>query len=238
LTAPGATAVLQALEQDSQTKVLARPRVLTLDNESAIVRLSTNQTVGFESSSDPTTGITTVEPIRETTGIILSVTPQVNADNYITMLVEPSITKVVPAEVEPPADTGGIVDPKTRGTRTLVRIRNGDTLVVGGLIDRNEEKVVRRLPFLSRIPIIGEAFQNTETNQNETELIVFVTPTILEEGMEIAPTTTPRLSDGAGQIVSGLPLPLAANAQAPSRSAAMDNAMEQFTQQAQPKLSD
>ena len=171
--------VLQALENDSNTKILARPKVLTLDNESAVIRLTANEAVGFETSTTQTT--TTSEPIRESTGVILVVTPQVNQDGYITMIVEPSVTKTVASQVTPPAGTGSTRDPKTRSSRTMVRIRSGDTLVVGGLIDRSDLQSVRAVPVLSGIPVIGEAFKNTQVNNASTELIVFVTPHILNE---------------------------------------------------------
>jgi type II secretory pathway component GspD/PulD (secretin) len=65
-----------------------------------------------------------------------------------------------------------------------VRIRNGDTLVVGGLIDRTDEETLRRVPILADVPFLGGAFKNKETSNSASELIVFVTPRILEEPSE------------------------------------------------------
>lgn len=177
-------AVLQALERDTDTKILARPKVLTLDNESAVIKLTTNQAVGFETTTGQATETTTVTPERMTTGIILSVTPQINDGDYVTMLVEPSVTKVVAAQVSPPSGSGSVVDPKTRSARALVRIHQGDALVLGGLIDRSEEEVLQQVPILAQIPVLGEVFKNRETNNSESELIVFVTPRILTEPPE------------------------------------------------------
>ena len=98
------------------------------------------------------------------------------------MVVEPTVTRVVPSQVIPPAGLGSnIFDPRTRSAQALVRIRQGDTLVMGGLIDRNEDDTIRQVPVLSGIPVIGEAFKNTQVNNASTELIVFVTPHILNE---------------------------------------------------------
>lgn len=179
--ATSALGVLQALESDSDTKILARPRVLTLDNETAVIRLTADEAIGFTSSNQQSTGTTTSEPERAKTGVILVVTPQINEENFITMLVEPSVTKTVASRIEPPSDQSTPRDPKTRSSRTLVRIRSGDTLVVGGLIDRTDEQSLRRVPVLSGIPIFGEAFKNQETSNSASELIVFVTPTIVQE---------------------------------------------------------
>jgi type II secretory pathway component GspD/PulD (secretin) len=63
----------------------------------------------------------------------------------------------------------------------LVRVRNGETLVLGGLIDRSEEEAIQQVPILSGIPFLGEAFKNREVDRSVSELIVFVTPTILSE---------------------------------------------------------
>ena len=176
-----ALAVLQALESDTDTKILARPKILTLDNESAIIRLTADEAIGFETSSQSTTGTQTAEPERTTTGVLLVVTPQVNEHGYITMLVEPSVTKTVESNISPPSGQATPRDPKTRSSRTLVRIRSGDTLVVGGLIDRSEEQSMRKVPILSGVPFLGEAFKNQEVSNSASELIVFITPRLLEE---------------------------------------------------------
>lgn len=174
--------VLQALQLDTDTKILARPKVLTLDNESAIIRLTSDETIGFTSGSQATTETVTSEPERTMTGVVLVVTPQINDDGYITMIVEPAVTKTVASKITAPEGSTDTRDPKTRSSRSLVRIRSGDTLVVGGLIDRSDEKTVRRVPILSGIPVLGGAFKNTEINDTASELIVFVTPRVLDEG--------------------------------------------------------
>lgn len=178
-------AVLDALERDADTKILARPKVLTLDNESAVIKLSSLQAVATQTTTLAANApITSTTPERMTTGVILVVTPQVNTDGFITMMVEPSVTKVVSSQI----DTK-IKDPKTRSARALVRIRQGETLVLGGLIDRSEAETVQEVPILSRIPIVGEAFKHKELDRSASELIVFVTPRILPEasGTQMAP---------------------------------------------------
>jgi type II secretory pathway component GspD/PulD (secretin) len=184
LSAESFKGVLQAIQSDSDTKILARPKVLTLDNESAVIRLTSNEAIGFESSSQATTGTQTSEPERETTGVVLVVTPQVNENDYITMVVEPSVTKTVVSQITPPTGQAKPRDPKTRSSRTIVRIRSGDTLVVGGLIDRSDQETLTQVPILSGIPFIGEAFKNKEISDTASELIVFITPRLLQEPTE------------------------------------------------------
>ena len=81
-----------------------------------------------------------------------------------------------------------IVDPKTRSARSLVRIRQGDTLVLGGLIDRSDKDVMQKVPVMSGVPFFGELFKNHEVDDNATELVVFVTPRVMPEatGAQVA----------------------------------------------------
>ena len=192
-----AVMVLQALETDTDAKILARPKVLTLDNESAVIRLTSDEAIGFETSSAATGTTAGSKPERTTTGLVLVVTPQINEDQYVTMIVEPVVSKTVASKISPPTGQATPRDPKTRSARALVRIKSGDTLVVGGLIDRDEQEVVRRVPVLADIPFLGEAFKNTEINNTASELIVFVTPRILAD----APDT--RLASVEPPAVSG-----------------------------------
>ncbi len=199
------TAILQAIQSDSDTRILARPKVLTLDNESAVIRMTTNQAIGFLTTNQATTGTTSAAPERAPTGVLLVVTPQINQDGYVTMLVEPSVTKATTSQVTPPSAVGGTIrDTKTRSARALVRVRNAETLVLGGLIDRTQEHVVQRVPFLSDIPLIGGAFKDTEITDTESELIVFITPRILSERY--------------GEWMASTAIPMAAREQAPTAS--------------------
>ncbi|MBI3997165.1 MAG: hypothetical protein HY352_05855 [Candidatus Omnitrophica bacterium] len=181
LDASSFKAVLEAIEADGDTKILARPKVLTLDNESAVVRLTTDEAIGFTTSNQATTGTQTQTPERTTTGVVLVVTPQINDNSDITMMVEPSVTKTVTSNLTPPSGQSKPKDPKTRSSRTMVRIRSGDTLVVGGLIDRSEQETRTTVPVLSGIPVIGEAFKHSDISNSSSELLVFITPRILDE---------------------------------------------------------
>jgi type II secretory pathway component GspD/PulD (secretin) len=218
LDVSNAKAVLEALEQDSQTKILARPKILTLDNESATIELTSNQAVSFSTTSAPLTQTTSVTAERVQTGVSLIVTPQVNDNGWITMVLEPKVTKTVKAAVSPPSGQGDVVDPKTRTVKTMVRVQQGHTLVLGGLIDRSDEEVVRRIPLVSSIPIIGEAFIHRDTDKSTSELIVFVTPHILQE-------SDVQVSSSSG-FVPAPPVP----APQASRQDVMEDALNQLVQ--------
>lgn len=180
-------AAMEALEKDTDTKILARPKILTMDNESAKIELTSDQAVGFTKTTGESSGTTTVTPERMKTGVALTVTPQVNEGGFVTMYVEPSVTKTETAKVTPPSGQGDVVDPKTRSAKAIVRIPEGETLVLGGLIDRSDEIVVQAVPGLSHIPFLGQAFKHTKVDNTASELIVFITPRIIaESGTQVA----------------------------------------------------
>ncbi len=203
IDATGINAVLQALQIDSDTKILARPKILTLDNESAIIKLTTDEAIGFSSSSQAGTNTTTAEAERTTTGVVLVVTPQVNEHGYITMLVQPSVSKTVSSRISPPTGQSAPRDPRTRSARAIVRVRSGDTLVLGGLIDRSDTHSLRKVPVLSGVPFLGEAFKNQEIDGSASELIVFLTPRILDETAPAQLAATPSALGPREQEPSG-----------------------------------
>lgn len=170
--------ILKAVENNSKTKILARPKILTLNNRPAEIRITEKTAVAsvttLASSSNLSTA-TTGQAERIDTGIILKVTPQVNKDGYITMLIEPSVTTPEPSEFFP----GVFVDPQTRSTRTNVMIKDGETIVIGGLMNQDYEDAVRKVPIMGDIPILGHFFRTKTKSHVDKELVVFITPHIV-----------------------------------------------------------
>ncbi len=184
LTSP--TAVLRLLEQDGETKLLARPRILTLDNESAVIKIVADTAIGVTSTSATLSGTLTETPERVETGISLTVTPQVNKDGFVTMFIEPSVTRPVASEFFP----GRFVDPQTRGASTVVRVEDGDTVVIGGLMEKSESKARRKVPLLGDLPLVGAAFRDNRQADSNRELVVFITPHIVKNAL--LPQQLPR----------------------------------------------
>ncbi|MDP8216318.1 MAG: secretin N-terminal domain-containing protein [Candidatus Kaelpia imicola] len=171
------TAILDMLKSDTKTKVLARPRILTLNNETAEIKITAETAVSeiTESFSDESRTETSAERIE--TGVSLIVTPVINNDGYVTIKVEPKVTE--------PKDSkffkGTYVDPHTRSAKTTIRVRDGDTLVMGGLIKLDETITVKKIPFLGDIPILGRVFRHNYTLTEDRELIIFITPHIVRD---------------------------------------------------------
>lgn len=182
---------LDFLRTQTDTKTLARPRLLTLDNEPAEIKITTNEVIGETVTYDTSTGAATSRTAeRSETGVSLRITPQVNLENgEITMFLYPSVK-----EANTSAFGLGYRDPEERGTKTLVRVKDGETIIVGGLIRTEYTKIDTSLPILSDIPFLGALFRHKNTSRNkQRELLVFITPHIIKD-KNIAPTKIKKIA--------------------------------------------
>jgi len=175
------TVTLRALVENSEARFLGKPKVLTLNNKTATIEISQNQAVAEETTVSGVGGVgqSGQTPERYTTGVKLKVTPQVNKDGYITMLLQPTFANVEASVISTAANP--VYDPLTRSSITLVRVKNGQTVVIGGLLESNESKDVRKVPFLGYIPLIGWLFTSTLYTRTNTDLVIFITPTIVSD---------------------------------------------------------
>ncbi len=182
IDASGLTAILQFLRTQTDTKNLARPRILTLNNQPAEIKIATDEAIGAKTktTSSQSTAEQSVEAERRQTGVFLKVTPQANPETgEIVMAVAP---KVIVAR------TGGTFlgqtfkDPEERGTQSVLRVKSGETIVIGGLLREDTEKTLTKLPLLGDIPLLGALFRHKDSLNKERELIIFITPTIIDMG--------------------------------------------------------
>ena len=181
LSFAGLTMTLQFLRTQSDTKNLARPRILTLNNETAEISISTDEAIGLSSvtSSSQSTATTVAQAERVQTGVFLKVTPQADVDNgEITMAIEP---RVIQARTGQTFGTSTFKDPEERGTKSTLRVLDGDTIILGGLLRTNVEETKTSVPFLGRIPVFGAAFRHKNKSESQRELIIFITPHIVPE---------------------------------------------------------
>jgi type II secretory pathway component GspD/PulD (secretin) len=179
------TATLNFLTTSTDARTLARPRILTLNNQTAQIEISTDQAIDIvpSSSSTGTSGSTQTYTVdRYTTGVILKVTPQANLlTREITMAVSPKVIDVILSQVQPPTDIGGTVyDPETRGSDSILKLKDGQSMVIGGLMTNQTNKATTKLPFLGDLPLIGAAFRSKTTSKSERELLIFLTPHIID----------------------------------------------------------
>lgn len=169
--------VLRSLLTKGEAKYLGKPKVVTLNNKTATITTSTDATVGqtMSQSGSSSDTMTTVSAERKRVGLSLQVTPQVNREGYVTLFVQPSYSDVVSSGFDFSMDT------ITRATSTLVRVKNGQTVVIGGLLTSRETEQTRKVPLLGDIPVLGWLFTSKSKSKSTTDLVIFITPTILAE---------------------------------------------------------
>ena len=190
-------AVLSALARDNKLQVLSSPRISTLNNQKAILRVVREEAYFLQTSqATPSGGLggpiitTNITPLVVPVGIVLDILPQVGDDGFITLAVNPSVSEVVTVRSLSVSSSGGgasanlpVVD--RRDLDTVVRIRTGETLVLAGIIKSKEGEEDRGIPFLRKIPWIGSLFTKREKIKVHTELAIFITPTLIESREQV-----------------------------------------------------
>ncbi|MEE9343739.1 MAG: type II secretion system secretin GspD [Gammaproteobacteria bacterium] len=170
-------AVIQALAADTDVNILSTPSLVTLDNEEA--EFVVGQSVPFVTGSFSSTSNSATNPFqtiqREDVGITLKVTPQINEGDAIILDIEQEISSV--------NENAEAVDTVTnkRSIKTNVLVEDGQTLVLGGLIQDEVTQGQQKVPLLGDIPIIGALFRSKTTSHKKTNLMVFIHPTILRD---------------------------------------------------------
>jgi len=175
-----ADTILKLIATDSDVRFLARPRLLTLSNEVAEIRIVEEPVTGTVTTSQAETGTISTEPERTTVGTVLRVTPLVNDESYITMVIEPEVSRVTVSSFD-----NDFQDPIRRAARTTVMVEDGSTVMIAGLIDSEHTKSSRRVPGLGDIPILGIPFKRSETDHEDTEILLFITPHLIKESREV-----------------------------------------------------
>jgi len=174
--------VVNALQQNSEANILSTPSLLTLDNEEAsfvvgqsIPFVTGSYTATGSSSSNPDNPFQTVE--RENVGITLRVTPQINEGDSLILAISQEVSNVI--------GTSTILNsnPITseRKIETTILADNGQTIVLGGLIEDNITESIQKVPILGDIPFLGRLFRSTSTSVGKKNLLIFLRPTIVRD---------------------------------------------------------
>ncbi|MBN2216608.1 MAG: hypothetical protein JW719_04460 [Pirellulales bacterium] len=186
------SALIRALSTCRRLKVLSRPQVMTLDNQSAQVIVG--QKVPYIVSSDFTNFGQQNNIDYMDVGLILTVTPRITPDGFVVMELVATNSQVGPIDEGIPvsvADGQVIRSPRIDmiSAQTVVSALDGQTVVLGGLIVENDDKLVRQVPVLGTIPVIGNLFKYEATTKNRSELLIIMTPRIVrntEEAKRVA----------------------------------------------------
>lgn len=167
-------AQIQAAASKGRAKILSDPKVATLNNQRAVIQITTQ--LPYVTSTLTSTGVSQQSVSFLTTGITLTVTPTINADGHITLAVKPEVSR--PGVREPITGARGA---NTRSTDTTVLVKDGETIVIGGLISDTVNDSTSKVPLLGDIPILGWLFKSKSSDRNRQELLVFVTTRTLSD---------------------------------------------------------
>jgi type IV pilus assembly protein PilQ len=171
-------AIFRALISKGEGRYLGKPKIVAMNNKTALIAISKDAAVGTTSSvAAGGSGSSSSGTERRRIGLILKVTPQVNKEGYVTMIVQPSYSDIIASAITVQGAT--VYDPVSRGASTMVRVKNGQTVVIGGMLASTESKTIRKVPLLGYIPIIGWLFTSVSSRRTNTDLVIFLTPTIL-----------------------------------------------------------
>jgi len=181
-------AVLNAVKQDTGSNVLSTPSIMTMDNEPAKflsgqeIPISTGETLGTANSNP----FRTIE--RKDVGIQLEVTPQVNDGDEIRLHIRQEISSVA----GPVSRNSTELVTNKREIETTVRIKSGEIVVLGGLIQQDERTSVEKVPLLGDIPVLGHLFRSDKKSKAKTNLMIFLRPTIIRGSDDAAALTAKK----------------------------------------------
>jgi len=183
-------AKINALVTDGKAKILSRPNVTTIQGHEAVINVGSSVPVPKVSTNNTST---TTEIEYRDAGIILRYTPRINADGTITATIHTEVS--TPQYVE---------DLKayrfnTRSADTIVTVRDGEPMVIGGLIGAEDAKSVSKIPVLGDLPILGALFKNHRKSKTESELLIFLTAHVIN-GAGVGVPDNVRYSVPAGSL--------------------------------------
>ena len=175
--------MLRAMESDGRLEILSRPQILAADNQPASIDIG--QRVPFVTgSSYNERGFLVNSFTYENVGVQLSVTPRISIDGVVKMEVEPTISSLSSSKV-PISENFEAPVINNRSATTQVSVQNGQTIVIGGLISTQDEERITKIPVLGDIPYLGAAFKRTKTSRSRTELLIIMTPYVINSPEEV-----------------------------------------------------
>jgi general secretion pathway protein D len=176
---PSIGAVIRAFKNDNDVHILSTPQLMTTDNEEAEIVVADN--IPFltrQESSVTSAGINYSSYEFKDVGVTLNIIPQISQERFVRLKITQEVSQVVEQEEV------GLPTTLKRTAKTTVTIKDGQTVVIGGLIDETLNKTKYQVPCLGNIPFIGQLFRSMSRSEDRTNLFIFVTPHIIENPVE------------------------------------------------------
>ena len=206
ITVPSLSVLIDVSKTDSDVNLLSAPRLLTSDNEEAEIIVGSNVPIITgrltDTGSDGLAQSVSVE--RQDVALILRFTPQITEGDLVRLNVYQEITDIAPfsaalaASVGSPSEVGPTFT--KRVLRNTVLVENGKTVVLGGLIDTNVTESVTKVPILGDIPYLGWLFKRTSTQEEKTNLLIFINPTIIKSPEDLEQVTSRNRKAASGFV--------------------------------------
>lgn len=174
-------AILNLVSQDGDSNILSTPSIMTMDNEESSIivgqeiPITTGETLSG-SNSNPFRSVT-----RQEVGVKLQVRPQINEGNAVKMYIVQEVSSIF----GPIGDTSSDLITNKRNIKTTVLVDDGETIVLGGLIDDDVQETINKVPVLGNIPLLGRVFTSTTTTRTKRNLMVFLRPTIVRDSEDV-----------------------------------------------------
>ena len=174
------SAVFEMLQSRADTNILSNPRIVTLDNQKASITIGTQYPIPTYTYNEEQAKLQVSGWEYKDIGIIFDVTPQVNNAGFVTLSIQPRITEILDFVT---VENTSLPRLSNESATTQVMIKDGDTLVIAGLIKDKDTTTTKKLPILGDIPLLGLIFQKIEKTQSKTDLLIFLTPHIITVDM-------------------------------------------------------
>jgi len=179
---------MNALAEEGRLEILSRPSILTRNNREALISVGSLVPFMQTGNVNSVTGVAIPQYEYEPIGISLRVTPYITPHGLVELSLFPEISETTDEKIEV---SEGLQLPvfATRSAQTVVVTPNGKTVIIGGLMQDNKVETVRKVPLLGDIPILGLLFKHTELKDTKTELLIFLTPFIVQNPNDLVALT-------------------------------------------------
>ena len=174
---------LRLLVAKEKADIRARPRVATLNGQPASIDITLDEYFTIVTDAYGPTALLRTELQVIKTGVLLNILPNIGEDGDITVEVLTEVSDVAARQNEIQGNKAGALPlVKRRKASTNVRVKDGDAIVIGGLVETQQKSIDKRVPVLSSIPLIGGLFTSKESESVNKEVVIFITPRIMKEG--------------------------------------------------------
>lgn len=184
------------LIENKKGRVLANPKIIITNGEESIIDLTEDYVEKVTSEFLSSTGTLTTGAVQKTytikddKGIKVSLVPFISPEGYVTLNIKPGYAteagKVYSENEAGGQDIGATLLNRRNLNLKNVRIKDGETLVIGGMIQETDAKIVQKIPVLGDLPVVGAAFRSTSTEKTKSELVIMITPRIIKDGDTVA----------------------------------------------------